>query len=326
MGGLAAQRDVSLQTGEAVYHALTERGYKAVRVFVDRDLDLMLRQQRVDVAFMALHGRCGEDGVVQGVLELMGIPYTGSGVCASAMAMNKLKAKEVFRLHNLPTPAYYSVSRSQGAPVLDEELAQSFGFPCVVKPAREGSSIGVRVARDLSELETGLEDAYRFDDEILVERFIAGREVSVAILGDQPIGAIEIVSKGGIFDYGAKQTAGRAEYHFPARLSGERYRGVLRQAVAAHRALGCEGLSRVDLIVSDLGNEYVLEVNSLPPLGAGALYPKMAHASGIEFGELCERILLSASLKVRNVGGERRVVQTPFRGPERRAAGSPEPN
>ncbi|HXU63021.1 MAG TPA: D-alanine--D-alanine ligase, partial [Polyangia bacterium] len=170
MGGLSAERDISIRSGEAVVAALTDRGYDAWPLFVDRDVDLVLRQARIDVAFVALHGRYGEDGCIQGVLELLGIPYTGSGVLASALAMNKVRAKEVFRLHNLPTAPGYVVQCDSGEDVL--ELHGSFGFPAIVKPAGEGSSLGIRVARDELELESAVEEALRFDDDVLVERFV----------------------------------------------------------------------------------------------------------------------------------------------------------
>jgi D-alanine-D-alanine ligase len=315
-GGLSAEREVSLRTGEAICATLVERGFDAVRVYVDRDLDLVLRQTRIDVAFLALHGRYGEDGCVQGLLELLGIPYTGSSVLASALAMNKIKAKELFRLANLPTPPYYVLAA--GAQVADSHGA--FGFPAVVKPAREGSSVGVAIARDLAELEAACDEAFRFDDEVLIERYIAGKEISAAVLNDRALGAIEIVPSQPFYDYGAKYTAGRSEYHMPARLGPERYRGVLAQAVAAHRALGCSGATRVDLIVSERGNEYLLEVNTIPGMTATSLLPKIAGHAGIDFGALLEEMLGAARLHAQPVGArERRVAQVPYVGPERRA-------
>jgi D-alanine-D-alanine ligase len=291
-GGLSAEREVSLRTGEAICATLVDRGFDAVRLYVDRDLDLALRQSRIDVAFLALHGRYGEDGCVQGLLELLSIPYTGSSVLASALAMNKVKTKELFRLHNLPTPPYYVLAAGH------EPVAEShgtFGFPVVVKPACEGSSVGVAIARDLAELEAACDAAFRFDDEVLVERYIAGREISVAVLNDRALGAIEIVPAVPFYDYGAKYTAGRSEYHMPARLGPERYRGVLTQALAAHRALGCSGASRIDMIVSERGNEYLLEVNTIPGMTATSLLPKIAKKIGMDYATLCEEILATAS-------------------------------
>src|SRR5436305_5150933 len=216
MGGLSAERDISIRSGEAVVAALADRGYAAWPLFVDRDVDLVLRQARIDVAFVALHGRYGEDGCIQGVLELLGIPYTGSGVLASALAMNKVRAKEVFRLNNLPTAPGYVVQSDGGEDLL--ELHGSFGYPVIVKPAGEGSSLGIKIARDELELEAAVEEALRYDDDVLVERFIEGKEVSVAILDGKPLGAVEIVPKRGFFDFRNKYTSGRTEYQLPARL------------------------------------------------------------------------------------------------------------
>jgi D-alanine-D-alanine ligase len=320
LGGLSAERDVSLKTGEAIWAALVERGYDAVRVFVDRDLDLVLRQERVDVAFLALHGRYGEDGCVQGMLELMGVPYTGSDVLSSALAMNKVKAKEIFRLHNLATPSYYLLPKSRAEHVAEEH--GGFGFPAVVKPVGEGSSVGVAIAHDLAELESACEAAFRFDDQILVERYVEGIEVSVGILHDRPLAAIEIEPGEAFYDYSAKYTAGRSAYHLPARLSPERYRGVLTQALLAHQALGCTGATRVDMIVSDRGNESILEVNTLPGMTPTSLLPKMAHHAGMSFADLCEEILGGARLWAHGRGRrDRRIADRPFEGPERRQGG-----
>jgi D-alanine-D-alanine ligase len=317
MGGLSAERDISIRSGEAVVAALTDRGYDAWPLFVDRDVDLVLRQARIDVAFVALHGRYGEDGCIQGVLELLGIPYTGSGVLASALAMNKVRAKEVFRLHNLPTAPGYVVQSDSGEDVL--ELHGSFGFPAIVKPAGEGSSLGIRVARDELELEAAVEEALRFDDDVLVERFVDGKEVSVAILDGKPLGAVEIVPKRGFFDYRNKYTSGRTEYHLPARLSPERYRSALRLATLALEALGCDGATRVVLIVSERGNEVVLEVNTLPGMTPASLLPKIAHGAGLSFEDLCEEMLKGARLRAHGHRPDRTADKLTFDGPERRA-------
>ena len=288
MGGMSSEREVSLRSGEAVLAALTQRGYRALPIYVDRDVDRVLRQSAIDVAFIALHGCYGEDGCIQGLLEVMGIPYTGSDVLASALAMHKAKAKELFRLHNLPTAPYYVASD-------DGELAVTthgdFGYPCVVKPAREGSSVGVTIVHSERELAAAIEAAACFDRDVLVERYIAGQEVSVAVLGDRPLGAVEIAPKTDFYDYGAKYTRGQTNYFLPPRLLPERYRGVLAMAARASAALGCRGATRVDLIVSDAGNEYLLEVNTVPGMTATSLVPKAAAAHGWSFGELVERIV-----------------------------------
>ena len=296
MGGMSSEREISLRTGEAILSALVERGHNAVAIYVDRDLDLVLRQEHVDIAFIALHGRFGEDGCVQGLLETMGIPYTGSDVLGSALAMNKVKAKEMFRLHNLPTPAYYVINDRD---LHDDEIAEfqaDFGYPCVVKPVSEGSSVGVEIVRDQESFIAACERALRFDSQILVERFIEGVEVSVAVLGGRAIGAVEIapMNRDAFYDYGAKYTAGATEYIIPPRLSPERYRGVLAQAQRAHAALGCRGATRVDMILSNSGNEFILEVNTVPGMTRTSLLPKIADSAGIEFGELCEMMLRGA--------------------------------
>ncbi len=318
MGGMSSEREVSLRSGEAVLLALRERGYRAEPIYVDRELDLVLRQTSIDVAFIALHGRYGEDGCVQGLLETMGIPYTGSDVLASALAMDKVKAKELFRLHNLPTPAYHVMERSDEIDAL--EAHGDFGYPAVVKPVHEGSSVGVEIVETPAQLVAACERAFQFDDEVLIERFIAGQEVSVAVLGDRPLGAVEITPRAGFYDYANKYTRGATEYCIPPRLSPERYRGVLAQATRAHAALGCAGATRVDLMISESGNEYVLEVNTVPGMTPTSLLPKIADAAGIPFEELCEMILMGARCATARRGrGERRIAQRTYSGDDRRA-------
>lgn len=295
LGGLSSERDISLRTGEAVVEALKSRGHDVVPVYVDRDLDRALRATPIDVAFLALHGRYGEDGCVQGLLECMGIPYTGSGVLSSALAMDKLKAKELFRLHNVPTPPYYTLEGALTNAELEEKHG-SFGFPVVVKPRREGSSIGISRANSFDELRVAVETARKHDDGILVERFIKGREVHVGILNGRVLGAIEVVPKRPMFDFQAKYTKGMTEYFYPARLAPTRYQGVLRLAERAAQSLGCSGAVRVDMIVTEGENEYVLEVNTTPGLTPTSLLPKIAAGCGIDFGSLCEEILSTAQL------------------------------
>ena len=318
MGGLSAEREISLQSGEYVHATLLKRGYDATRIFVDRDIDLVLRQSRVDIVFNALHGRYGEDGCIQGLLEILGIPYTGSGVLASALAMHKVKAKELFRLHNLPTPPYYVLDRERFVNL--EQVHGAFGFPVIVKPSGEGSSVGVSLVSDMDELEAACEDAFQFDDAVLVERFIPGKEVHVGIIGERALGGIEITPHNDIFDYQAKYYPGHADYHLPPRLSPERLRGAMTQALRAHQALGCTGATRVNMIVSDLGNEYILEVNTLPGLLPKSMLPRIAESQDMSFGDLIEAILLDAGLRA---GGtleksERRIRQISYPGQERR--------
>jgi D-alanine-D-alanine ligase len=297
MGGLSTEQAVSLASGEAIYAALTGRGYDATRIYVDRDVDQILRQEAIDVAFLALHGAYGEDGCVQGRLEVMDIPYTGPGVAESALAMDKLKSKELFRLYNVPTPPYYALTAADLEQL--EDTHGSFGFPAFVKPRRQGSSIGAGRAEDMASLRERCEDALRFDRSAIVERFISGREIAVGILDGRALGAVEIEPKREFYVYKAKDQAGQTAYHLPPRLSATRTRNALRLAERAVAALGTEGAVRVDMLVTEGENEYVLEVNTLPGMTETSLLPKIAGAAGMAFGELCEAILARASLKNR---------------------------
>lgn len=291
MGGTSAEREVSLKTGNAVATALSGAGFDVVPIELAAGTDpgKVLLAAQIDVAFLALHGRLGEDGCIQGLCEIHGIPYTGSGVLASALAMDKLKSKEMFRLHNVPTPPYYEFHEPTLADL--EEVHGSFGFPVIVKPRREGSSFGLSKASSLPELARAIETARRYDKSILVERFIAGAEVSVGILDGRVLGAIEIVPKSGMYDYHSKYTAGMTEYFLPARLPPTRYRGVLNLAERAAEALDVRGAVRVDLLVTPGMNEYVLEVNTLPGMTPTSLLPKIANAAGYDFAALCTAIV-----------------------------------
>ena len=297
MGGTSAEREVSIASGRAVVGALSDLGHTVVPIEIN-SLQFAcdkLRQARLDVAFLALHGTFGEDGCMQGMLEMLGVPYTGSSVLASALAMDKLKAKELFRLHNVPTPPYYVV----GSEVASREVADLhgvFGFPVVVKPRREGSSVGVRKANDLGELIQAIELARQYDDSVLVERFVAGREVAVGVLDGRVLGAIEIAPTSGIFDYESKYTPGKVEYFIPARLPPARVRGILNLAEQAVHSVDATGAVRVDLLVTEGMNEYVLEVNTLPGMTPTSLLPRIAQVAGFGFGELCEAILAGARL------------------------------
>ncbi len=307
MGGSSGEREISLRTGEGVARALEARGHEVARVVLPaapgargadaQPIDVTLRAAGIDVAFLALHGRGGEDGCLQGMLELMGIPYTGSSVLASALAMDKLKAKEMFRLHNIPTPPYYVATETDL--LGDEDLAElhgSFGYPVIVKPRNEGSSLGLAKAGDLRELRSGIEAALELDRWALVERYIKATEVHVGVLDGRVLGCIEVAPKSGIYDYSAKYTAGATDYIIPPRIAPTRTRGVMNLAERAVRALGCTGAVRVDLLVTEGENEYVLEVNTLPGMTATSLLPKIADHAGIAYGELCELILASATL------------------------------
>lgn len=308
MGGSSGEHEVSLRSGAAMADALEARGHEVVRVVLDGPSDgfaQTIRRARIDVAVLALHGRLGEDGCVQGLLEMAAIPYTGSGVLASALAMDKLKAKELFRLHNVPTPPYYTLNADQTDDLA--ELHGSFGFPVIVKPRSEGSSLGVSRANDLGALARAVDAALEHDDDVLIERFIQATEINVGILDGEVLGAIEIAPKKGIYDYEAKYTPGMTEYFMPARINPVRYDNVLNLAKRAAQALGCSGAVRVDLLVTAGDNEYVLEVNTLPGMTKTSLLPKIAKHAGYDFADLCEEILAGARLHA--PGSRRRSAQ-----------------
>ena len=309
LGGISAERDLSVRAGEAVLAVLREGGHDAIPLFVDREIDLALRQERIDVAFLALRGRYGGDGCLQGLLELLGIPYTGSSVLASGLAMNRSKTKEVLRLHNLPTSPGYLLRAE--APEALSEAHGSFGFPVVVRPVGIASPLGPIVARDELELESALDDAFRMDDEALVERLIDGRRVCVAVLDGDPLGALELPGPG--------QRPGRLAAAAASKVSGARYRSLLRLATSAYEALGCEGAACVELVVSERVNEVVVDVDTNPLLMPSAPLARIAQTGGMSFAQLVYDILNGARLRAHGHRQNRRAVQVSFEGPDRRA-------
>lgn len=294
MGGMSAEREVSLKSGEAICEALAARGYATVPVFVDRDVDQVLRQDPIDVAVIALHGTYGEDGCIQGLLELMGIPYTGPGVTESALCMDKLRTKQLMQLSGVRTPPYYTVGAGDLARL--SELHGGFGFPVFVKPRRQGSSLGAGKAHDLDELRARAEQSLRFDTEALVERFVGGRELAIAVLDGRALGAVEIEVAGGVYDYRTKYVSTSNHYHLPPRLPVAQNDALANMAERAVAAVGARGAVRVDLLLSEGDNAYVLEVNTLPGMTPTSLLPKIAKAAGLDFGDLCEAILSRATL------------------------------
>lgn len=295
MGGLSAERDVSLKSGAAVLQALLNQGYMAIGVDVSHDIAAVLKHEQVETAFIALHGRYGEDGCVQGLLELMRIPYTGSSVLSSALAMHKLYSKQTFSANGILTAPFCHFRRGDN---IDLTLIP-FGLPFVVKPVQEGSSVGISIVKNNEQLTLALEYAFQHDDEILIEQYIKGQEVQVGILNDKPIGAIEIVPQNEFYDYDAKYSDGKAEHIFPARLAVELYTKAQQVGLFAHQALGCRGYSRVDLLVTENDDCYVLEVNTLPGMTALSLLPEIAaKGAGLSFEQLVSTILESAALSI----------------------------
>lgn len=290
MGGISSERDVSLATGAAILNALRLKGYDAVGIDINRNAPEQIGKAGIEVAFIGLHGKLGEDGAIQGMLEVMGIPYTGSGILASALGMDKAAAKIIFKAAGLMVGPYALLSR-EGRDKAGAVLKNEIGLPAVIKPRAEGSSVGVSIASRESEVGPALDHAFSYGRDVLIERYIKGREVQVGILGDRALGAIEIVPKQAFYDYKAKYEPGMSEHFFPARLSEDVYRSTLDAGLTAHKAIGCRGYSRVDFIIDDKGTPYILEVNTLPGMTSRSLLPEIAKGVGISFPDLVEEIL-----------------------------------
>jgi D-alanine-D-alanine ligase len=288
MGGLSSERKVSLKSGAAVLSALQERGWQAVGIDVGRDLPARLVEAKIDVAWLALHGRYGEDGCVQGLLEVMGLPYTGSGVRASAVAMDKIATKQAVR--GLPAVRLANDAVLRAGDAFPEQV----GLPAVVKPAVGGSTLGMGIVRERSQWEAAFATALAAHERVLVEAFVPGEEITVAVLDGVALPVVRIVPDSGFFDYEAKYTDGRTRYEVPAQLPAAVIERAQAAAIAAYEAIGCRGLARADFIVPSEGDPVFLEINTLPGMTATSLSPMAAGAVGVSFGELVERVLLAA--------------------------------
>lgn len=289
MGGLSEERDISLKTGGSILKALKEKGYRAVGIDAGVNLPAVLTRKKVEVAFIALHGRYGEDGCVQGLLEVMGIPYTGSGVRASSVAMDKIAAKQVFVFNGIPTPAFEVLAPDATKP--------SMKVPFVVKPSGQGSAIGVSVVEKKSAAAAAVKEAASHGRSVLVEEYIKGRELTVSILDGEAMPVIEIRPKDGFYDYANKYTKGRTDFMVPAKLGAAVRKRVEKVSVAAYRALGCAGAARVDCMLDEKGVPYILEVNTIPGMTELSLYPMAAAASGVGYADLVEKMLQGAGIR-----------------------------
>lgn len=291
MGGVSSERDISLKTGNLVAASLKKMGYDVVTVDATRDLPSQLASNGVEIAFIALHGRYGEDGCVQGLLEVMNIPYTGSGVAASSIGMDKLLSKKLFEYHGIPTPKYSLYKKGEK---IESSLIR---YPVVVKPRREGSTIGVSIVSKNADLQPAIEIALGYGDDVIVEEYIEGMEVTAGVLNEKPLPLVEIIPAKGFYDFGTKTTSGMAEYIVPARLSPFTAEGIKDMALKAHGALGCCCVSRVDFRVDPAGHPYALEVNTIPGMTETSLLPRAAGEAGIGYDRLVEMILSSAFVK-----------------------------
>jgi D-alanine-D-alanine ligase len=331
MGGTSAERDVSLASGIRITQALRERGHQVAAVDTVNGVLSPVDEQRLlsggvvktappdtkalqrmnaamqatlkslpqaDVLFLALHGGQGEDGTLQALLDLTGVPYTGSGHLASALAMDKDLSKHLFREAGVPTADWLM------APATVDEVQNALGFPGIVKPSKQGSTVGLSIVKAPEQLAPAIETAFEHDDEVMIERFIPGRELTVGILGDDVLPVGEIISKNEIYDYEAKYTPGMAVEEFPAKLSADEAATVQRLAKKAFDALKLHGCARIDFRMSTDGTFYCLEANTLPGMTQTSLIPQAAAAAGITFPELCERVA-ELALKRRGVAERR---------------------
>jgi D-alanine-D-alanine ligase len=297
-GGSSLEREVSLRSAARVEDAISALGHEAVGIDVGQGLVAQLRDERSDVVFIALHGPGGEDGTVQELLEILDLPYTGPGVAACALCMDKVAAKHAIRAADIPTPDWAAFNatafRELGAADTLEEIEVRLGFPLVVKPASQGSSLGVEFAASRAEVPQALVAAFSYDDRVLLERYVQGRELAVSVLGGEALPIVEAIPRDqDFFNFEARYEIGRTDYVCPAELSDEQTRRVHELATGTYETLGCSGFARVDLMLGEAGPQ-VLEVNAIPGLTDTSLFPMAAEAAGIDFTELVERILASA--------------------------------
>jgi D-alanine-D-alanine ligase len=299
MGGRSSERDVSLRTGQAVHQSLVRRGYDAVSIDVSDRLPYDLQDRKVAIAFLALHGPGGEDGTIQGFLETIGMPYTGSGVQASAVGMHKVVTKTLLAAHGIPVPSGTVIQRGN-APSLARVLKEAkLTLPVVVKPASQGSTIGVTIVRRTAQWKDALALAHRYDSEAMVEAFIPGHEVTVAVLGiasgpPQILPAVEIIAPEGFYDFTAKYQKGKTQYLCPAPLPAKMLKQIGELGRRTFHVLGCEGAARVDFRITPKGRPYVLEINTVPGMTETSLLPMSAAQAGIDYDQLVEWILQSA--------------------------------
>ena len=309
MGGQSAEREVSLRTGAAVHRSLVRRGYDAVAIDVGPTLFQDLREQKIAVAFLALHGPGGEDGAIQGFLETLGIPYTGSGVQASAIGMHKVTTKTLLAVAHIPVPSGTVVKRGKTVSSAALLRTAKLRWPVVVKPASQGSTIGVTIVRKPSQWREALALAHRYDTDAMVEAYIPGHEVTVSIIGRRHapplvLPAVEIVAPGGFYDFAAKYEKGKTQYLCPAPLSAAVTKQIRALALRTYEVLGCEGAARVDFRITPRGRPFVLEINTAPGMTETSLLPMAAAKATIEYDELTERILESALARLDRSPGE----------------------
>ena len=298
MGGWSREREISLRSGRKVSESLERQGFDVVCIDVGRNVAEVLRREQIDVAFIALHGKPGEDGTVQGLLETMGIAYTGSGVLASALALDKLMSKSIFMHEAIPTPPYIAVLSDDDLDSVTARAVQDLKLPMVLKPRAEGSSIGVEIIESADEVRPSVLRLRTAFGDLLMEKYISGMDATCGILGTaaqtRALPVLELVPKNRFYDYEAKYTKGATQFIIPARLSPAIYESTQEIALRAHKAVGAWGFSRVDMVVSSDGEPYVLEVNTMPGMTELSDLPAEAEAVGISYDQLVAEMLRSA--------------------------------
>lgn len=286
-GGRSSEREISLKTGAAVLEAFKELGCNAVCVDADTDLPFQLKKKKITFAFIALHGPWGEDGTVQGMLEIMGIQYAGCGVLSSALAMNKIYSKRIFDAMNLPTPPWSVLECTDTVNI--SRLAKK--LPVVVKPSTQGSAIGVSIVKQKKDLAPALKRAFGLDRQVLVEQYIAGTEITVGVLGDTVLPVIEIVPDNEFYDFESKYQPGKSQHLIPPRLPGRVIRATQDLARRVFSAMNCRAMARIDMIVDKNDKPWILEVNTIPGMTETSLFPDAARAAGLSFTEMIVAIV-----------------------------------
>jgi len=294
-GGPSNEREISLRSGRAVHDALLGEGLDSIFLDVKNNIDEIIKKSCIDVAFITLHGRFGEDGTVQRMLEDADIPYTGSGVEASLSALDKVTSKDIFIKNRIPVPKHIVLTR-ENSRIYD---CDKLGMPVVVKPHLEGSSIGLSIVKDKRHLQDAVDKAFEYGDKVILEEYIDGRELTVGILNDEALPVIEIVPRNKVYDYDAKYKDSATRYLVPAPMPEDISAEARKLGVLAHKTLGCRSFSRVDMMMTRPGDIFVLEVNTVPGMTERSLLPKAAQATGLRFGSLCVKILEDAFLSIR---------------------------
>ncbi len=304
MGGASAEREISLKTGRSICESLRRCRYTVVPIDVNAMLPQQLRMKKISVAFLALHGVGGEDGTVQGLLEVMKIPYTGSGVCASAVCMDKGLTRVILQSAGIPVPPGETLQ----APLAPTRPGGNLGWPVVVKPCTEGSSFGVSIVKDSSGWRKAAKKAFRYGRQVVVEKYIPGREVAIGVLGNTTFPGVEVIAPGGFYDFKAKYGKAATRYLCPAPLTSRLERLLGEYSIQAYQALGCRGAARVDFRIHPNGRPYVLELNTIPGMTERSLLPMAAAQQGMTYDALVQAMLLAALPKGRRRSGESKNV------------------